>query len=120
MVFWIQRCQEAGKTKTYKSYMTKISDVGSTSQQIGRQLGQTLLAPGVKRAQLQQQVSGLARQEQIDVNRARGITPLGPLRSEQQAVIQALEYRVSGLTGFANALAATASTKNAQQAAGIL
>jgi hypothetical protein len=100
--------------------MTKISDVGSTSQQIGRQHGQTLLAPGVKRAQLQQQVSGLARQEQIDVNRARGITPPGPLRDEQQAVIQALEYRVSGLTGFANALAATASTKNSQQAAGIL
>jgi len=120
LVFWIQSCQAAGKTKTYKSYMTKIGDVGSTSQQIGRQLGQLLLTPGVKRPQLQQQISGLARQEQIDVNRARGITPPGPLRDEQQAVIQALEYRVSGLTGFANALAATASTKNADSAAAIL
>jgi hypothetical protein len=120
LVFWIQSCQAAGKTKTYKSYMTKIGDVGSTSQQIGRQLSQALLTPGVKRPQLEQQISGLARQEQIDVNRARGITPPGPLRDEQQAVIQALEYRVSGLTGLANALAATASTKNAEQAAGIL
>ena len=119
LVFWIQSCQASGKTKTYKSYMTKIADVGSTSQQIGRQLGQALLTPGVKRAQLQQQISGLARQEQQDVNRARGITPPGPLRDEHQAVIQALEYRVSGLAGLANALGATAGSKDTQQAAGL-
>jgi len=120
LVFWIQSCQASGKTKTYKSYMTKIADVGSTSQQIGRQLGQALLTPGVKRAQLQQQISGLARQEQLDVNRARGITPPGPLRTEHQAVIQALEYRVSGLAGLANALGATAGSKDTQQAAALL
>jgi hypothetical protein len=120
LVFWIQSCQAAGKTKTYKSYMTKISDVASTSQQIGRQLGQALLTPGVKRAQLQQQVSGLARQEQLDVNRARGITPPGPLRDEHLAVIQALEYRVSGLTGLANALGSAAGTKNTEAAAALL
>jgi hypothetical protein len=120
LVFWIQSCQASGKTKTYKSYMTKIADVGSTSQQIGRQLGQALLTPGVKRAQLEQQISGLARQEQLDVNRARGITPPGPLRDEHQAVIQALEYRVSGLAGLANALGATDGSKDTQQAAGLL
>src|ERR1043165_6109465 len=120
LVFWIQSCQASGKTKTYKSYMTKIADLGSTSQQIGRQLGQALLTPGVKRAQLQQQISGLARQEQLNVNRARGITPPGPLRDEHQAVIQSLEYRVSGLAGLANALGATANSKDTQQAAALL
>jgi hypothetical protein len=120
LVFWIQSCQASGKTKTYKSYMTKVADIGSTSQQIGRQLGQALLAPGVKRAQLQQQVSGLARQEQLNVNRARGITPPGPLRDEQQAVIQALQYRVSGLAGLANALGTIGNVKNNDQAAAVL
>ena len=120
LVFWIQSCQASGKTKTYKSYMTKIADVGSTSQQIGRQLGQALLTPGVKRAPLEQQISGLARQEQQDVHRARRITPPGPLRDEHQAVIQALEYRVSGLAGLANALGATSGSKDTQQAAGLL
>jgi CARDB protein len=119
-VFWIQSCQEAGKTKTYKSYMTKISEVASSSQQIGRQLSQVLLAPGVRRPQLERQIAGLARQEQLDVDRARGITPPGPLRDEQQAVIQALQFRVSGLTGLSDALAATASTKNVSRAAGVL
>ena len=120
LVFWIQSCQAAGKTKTYKGYMTKISQVASSSQQIGRQLGQALLAPGTKRAQLQQQISGLARRQQLDVEHARTITPPGPLRDEHQAVIQSLQFRVSGLTGFANALASTASIKNTDKAAGLL
>ena len=120
LVFWVQSCQASGKTKTYKNYMTKVADLGSTSQQIGRQLGQALLTPGVKRAQLQQQVSGLARQQQQDVNRARAITPPGPLRDEQQAVIQALEYRVSGLAGLANAIGTIGNVKNTDTASALL
>ncbi len=119
LVFWIQSCQEAGKTKTYKGYMAKVSDVATASQQIGRQLSQALLTPS-KRAELQQKVSGLARQEQQDVEQARNITPPGPLREEQQAVIQALQFRVSGLTGLANAIGAVANTKNSTRAAGLL
>jgi hypothetical protein len=119
LVFWIQSCQEAGKTKTYKSYMSKVSDVASASQQIGRQLSQALLTPA-KRPQLQQKISGLARQEQQDVEQARGITPPGPLREEQQAVVQALQFRVSGLTGLSNAIGAIGSIKNTTRGAGLL
>ena len=119
LVFWIQSCQESSKTKTYKGYMSKVSDVASSSQQIGRQLSEALLTPS-KRAQLQQKISGLARQEQQDVDQARGITPPGPLRDEQQSVIQALQYRVSGLTGLADAIGATATTKNSTTAASLL
>jgi hypothetical protein len=120
LVFWIKSCQASSKSSTYKNYMTKISEVASSSQQIGRQLGDTLLAPGLKRPQLQSKIAGLARQEQLDVDRARSITPPGPLLSEQQAVIQALQFRVSGLTGLADALGATASTKNTTKAADAL
>jgi hypothetical protein len=120
LVFWIQSCQASSKASTYKNYMTKITEVASSSQQIGRQLSSVLLAPGQKRPDLESKISGLARQEQLDVERARTITPPGPLRDEQQAVVQALQFRVSGLTGLSDALAATASTKNASKAAGTL
>jgi hypothetical protein len=120
LVFWIKSCQASSKASTYKSYMTKITEVASSSQQIGRQLSSTLLAPGLKRAELESKIAGLARQEQLDVDRARSITPPGPLRDEQQAVIQALQFRVSGLTGLSDALGATASTKNTSKAAGAL
>ncbi|HUK93714.1 MAG TPA: hypothetical protein VLU96_01525 [Gaiellaceae bacterium] len=120
LVFWIKSCQAAGKSKTYRSYMNKVSEVATSSQEIGKRLSEALLAPGVKRAQLQQQIAGLARQEQLDVQRAQAITPPGPLRDEHAAVIQALQYRVSGLTGLARALGATSSTQNVTTAASVL
>ena len=120
LVFWIKSCQASSKSSTYKSYMSKISEVASSSQQIGRQLSDTLLSPGLKRPQLQSKIAALARQEQLDVDRARAITPPGPLLSEHQAVIQATQFRVSGLTGLADAIGATASTKNTTKAASAL
>jgi hypothetical protein len=120
LVFWIQSCQESSKNKTYKSYMTKVSEVASASQTIGRQLSNALLQTGVKQAALQRRIAGFARQEQLDVERAREITPPGRLREEHQAVIEALQFRVSGLNGLANALAATANTKDVDRAAAVL
>jgi hypothetical protein len=120
LVFWVQSCREAGKTKTYKGYMTKVSEVATSSQQIGKQLSQALQAQGLKQAEIERRISGLARQEQLDVDRAREITPPGTLRDEHDALVEALQFRVSGLTGLANALAATAKTKNATRAGGVL
>ena len=120
LVFLVQSCREAGKTKTYKSYMTKVSEVAASSQQIGRQLSTTLLAQGLKQSAVEQRIAGLARQEQLDVDRAREITPPGTLRDEHDALIEALQFRVSGLNGLATALAATVSTKNTTRAAGVL
>jgi hypothetical protein len=120
LVFWVQSCQETGKTKTYKSYMSKLSEVASSSQTIGRQLSNALLQTGVKQAQLQRRVAGFARQEQLDVERAREITPPGRLRTEHQAAIEALQFRVSGLNGLTRALAATGRTKDVDRAGAVL
>jgi hypothetical protein len=120
LVFWIKSCQASSKSSTYKSYMSKISEVASSSQQIGRQLGDTILSPGLKRAQLQSKISGLARQEQLDVDRARAITPPGPLLTEHQAVVQALQFRVGGLTGLSDAIGAIGTTKSTEKAAAAL
>jgi hypothetical protein len=100
--------------------MTKVSEVSASSHQIGQGLSQALLAQGLKQAAVEQRISGLARQEQLDVERAREITPPGTLRDEHDALIEALQFRVSGLNGLANALAATVSTKNTTRAAGVL
>ena len=120
LVIWVQSCQATSKDKAYKNYMSKVSDVAGSSQQIGKQLSQVLLAQGVKEAKVEQQVAGLARQEQLDVQHARAITPPGSLRAEQLALIQALQFRASGLSGLASALAATANTKDATRAGTVL
>jgi hypothetical protein len=100
--------------------MSKVSEVAGSSQQVGRQLSQALLAQGLKEAQVEQRIASLARQEQLDVERAREITPPGTLRDEHNALIQALQFRVSGLGGLASALAATAKTKDATRAGSVL
>jgi CARDB len=120
LVFWIQSCQASSKESTYKNYMSDVSEVAGASQQIGKQLNQVLLAQGQKEAQLEQKISGLARQEQLTVQRAQEITPPGTLRDENNALVQALEYRVSGLNGLASALAATAKSKDTTRAGALL
>src|ERR671934_721462 len=120
LVFWIQSCQASSKNKTYKGYMGKVSEVASSSQTIGRQLSNALLQTGVRQASLQRRIAGFARQEQLDVERAREITPPGRLVDEHRAAVQALQFRVSGLNGLANALAATAKTKDVDRAAAVL
>jgi hypothetical protein len=120
LVFWIQSCSEASKEKTYKDYMSNVSEVAGSSQQIGRGLSNAFAAQGLKEAQLEQRIAGLARQEQLDVERAREIMPPGTLRDEHAALIQALQYRVSGLNGLAGALAATAKVKDTTRAGTVL
>ena len=100
--------------------MAKVSEVSASSQQIGRQLSTVLLAQGLKQAEVERRISGLAHQEQLNVDRAREITPPGTLRDEQDALIEALQFRVSGLNGLANALAATAQTKDVTRAGSVL
>ena len=119
LVFWIQSCREAGKEKTYKGYMSKVSEVAGSSQQIGKELSQALTGSS-REAQVEQRITGLAGQEQLDVERAREITPPGTLRDEHAALIQALQFRVSGLNGLATALAATAKTKDTTRAGAVL
>jgi hypothetical protein len=120
LVFWVQSCQASSKEKTYKDYMAKVSEVAGSSQQIGKQLNQVLLAQGKKEAQIEQSITGLAHQEQLDVQRAQQITPPGTLRNEHSALIQALQYRVNGLNGLASAFAATAGSKDTTRGGALL
>jgi hypothetical protein len=112
-VFWISSCQGASKKSSYKRYMEKVAVVAKDSEQIGRELNDALTTPGIKFADLDTKLSGLAQQEQQDVAAARAMGPPGPLRIQHQHAIEALEFRVSGLSGLADAFTqASRSPKN--------
>jgi hypothetical protein len=112
-VFWISSCQGASKKSSYKSYMEKIGTVANDSEQVGRQLNDALTTPGIKFPEMQTKLQGLAQQEQQDVAAARAMGPPGPLRLQHQHAIEALEFRVSGLSGLADAFRqASLSPKN--------
>ena len=110
LVAWVQSCREDSKRDTYSDYMGDVQVVANDSEQIGQELSSLLTTPGIKLAELEQQLAGLAQQQEQGVTQAREIAPPGTLRSENQAAIQALELRVSGLRKLEDAFRQTADS----------
>jgi hypothetical protein len=112
-VFWISSCQGASKKSSYKHYMDKVAVLAKHSEQIGRGLNDKLTTQGIKFSELNAALSGFAQQQQQDVAAARQMNPPGPLRLQHQEAIEALEFRVGGLRGLADAfLQASRAPKN--------
>jgi hypothetical protein len=104
LVYAIQGCQSSSKHSKYDHYVSKVRDIASHSQAIGGRLTSLLTQAGIKTSELQNRLQGLARDEQQTAGAARALDPPGRLRAEHLAMIQALDYRYSGLVGIADAL----------------
>jgi hypothetical protein len=114
LVFWVKSCQSSGKKATYRHYFEKVAVIAKDSEQIGRQMNEALTTPGKKAADLDPTLTGLAQQEQQDVDNAQKIAPPGALRTEHAAAVEALQFRVSGLKGLADTFRRTAAGKNVE------
>jgi hypothetical protein len=119
LVFWVQSCRGASKKDKYQTYMADVADLSSDSAGLGTRLN-SLLTTQIRQAELESRLSGLAQQQQQLVARAQQVDPPGRLRSEHGAVIEAFQFRVSGLRGLEDAFRRTATTKDAAAAAALL
>jgi hypothetical protein len=117
LVLWVQSCQGASKRNSYKHYLDKVGAIAQSSAQTGKELNDLLTTPGLKEADLEAKLDSFAQQEQQSVAQAKTLTPPGPLRPEQGAVLEALQFRVSGLRGLADAFRKTAGQKASRAAA---
>jgi hypothetical protein len=120
LVFWVQSCQSNAKTSAYKNYLRDVGQIASASHHIGSNMNDDLTTPGIKVNDLSSKLDQLAQAEQQDVTRAQALNPPGHLRDAHQHVIEALEFRVSGLKGLADAFRSTANTKNSDRAGTLL
>jgi hypothetical protein len=122
LVYAIEGCQSSTKHAKYDRYMTKVSQIASNSHAIGARLTALLGQPGLKATDVQSKLAGLARDEQQDVDAARAIDPPGRLRDEHSRMIDALQYRYSGIVGIADSLRQALRNKNraAAQAGALL
>jgi hypothetical protein len=116
LVFWVKSCQSSGKSAAYRHYFEKLSVIAKGSEQIGRRMNETLTTPGKKASDLDPVLTGLAQQQQQDVVNAQRITPPRALQPEHASAVEALQFRVSGLKGLADAFRATSGTKNVSAA----
>ena len=120
LLLWAQSCQENQKRDSYGDYMTDISAVGRDSDRVGRELSDVLTTPGIKPADLQKQLTGLVQQQEIGATRAGRLDPPGPLRASHDAAVEALQFRVDGLAGLAEAFRRTQGSKDAAAAGALL
>lgn len=111
LVFWVQSCQGNARKNAYKHYIENVSQIATTSEGVGRDLTDALTTSGTKVTDLTTTLTGLAQRERQDVEKAQGLKPPGPLRDEHQAMIQALQFRVSGLEGLATTFRRSVSKK---------
>jgi CARDB len=112
----IDNLRGESKQSRYEDYMEEVRQVATQSQQVGRDLDNLLNQAGLEQQDLQAELGGLAQRQEQGIAQARDLDPPGPLRSDQQQMIEAMELRVNGLQGLADAFARTADFQNSRRA----
>jgi CARDB len=120
LVFWVQGCRDDQKQEAYEDHMTEVSQIADASEATGRELSDVLTTPGLKQADVEQRLSGLVQQEQLNVQRAQRLDPPGPIRDAHDELVQALQLRVSGLQGLADVFEQTKGSDDATEAGQLL
>jgi hypothetical protein len=103
LVLWVNSCRSGQKKDQYKNYMEAVAGPSGESAQVGKRLNTLITTPGIKLTQLRSELEGLRQQQAQIVVNTRKIHPPGPLRDEQQSLVEAMQFRVSGLNGLADA-----------------
>jgi hypothetical protein len=106
----IQSCASASKHDSYTHYMDRVGKLAAQSTSNGKSLAAVLTTPALTVTQIETRLRGIADQEQQNVAAAEGLNPPGPLRDENQHLVEALELRVSGVQGLATAFLLTAKS----------
>lgn len=120
LVFWVQSCRDESKRSEYSAYMGQVREVANDSTRIGQEFNVLLTTPGIKQAELVQQLGGLAQQQEQGVAKARDLQAPAPLRGEHQHGVEALQFRVSGLRRLQDAFRQAADSKDAAAAGQLL
>jgi hypothetical protein len=103
LIFWVSSCRGEAKKDRYQSYMEDVQPLAEQSEKIGAQLTTTLTRPEIRQTQLVRALDGYAQQQDQIAAAAQRLDPPGPLRRQQEQLVEALQFRVSGLRGLADA-----------------
>jgi hypothetical protein len=100
--------------------MNDVSKIAHSSQEDGAAVANALTTPGAKASSLAGTLRGIADQERQNVAQAKRLDPPGPLRPENQQLVEALQLRISGVSGIARTLDELTKTTKTADAASVL
>lgn len=110
LAVWVDSCRAEGRRDTYRSYMEQMATIAGDSQGVGRDLNTALTTPGTSAGELQEQLAGLAAQQEQDVVQAQAVEPPGRLREQHEEAVEALEMRAGGLRQLLDAFRQVATS----------
>ncbi len=110
LVLVVDSCREDQKRAEYETYLERVGTVGAQSADVGQRLNQLIFSSGIKLDDLMAELEGLRREQSQAVANAERLEPPGPLRDQQESLIQAMLLRVEGLNGLSRAFDAVATT----------
>lgn len=111
----INNCRGDQKQSAYEGYIEDAGAVATESAELGTQLNQRLTTPGIRLEALRSDVEGLREQQEQILRRAQDLSPPGPLIEQQEALVEAMQFRVNGLAGLARGLQLVAQTDDPQE-----
>jgi hypothetical protein len=120
LILAVNSCRANQKQSAYKDYVENVGEVAAESAALGKQLNTRLTTPGIKLEDLRGDVDGLRQQQEQILRKTEDLTPPGPLVEQQQSLVEAMQFRVSGLAGLSRAFATVAQTSNTEQAGSLL
>jgi len=112
----VQSCGTTSTHDQYASYMDKVDAIAHGSATDGQSLATALNTADVKVPQLASKLDDIAQLEQQNLNAAEALDPPGPLRMQNIQLVDALQLRVNGTHGLADAFRKTASSKSSDDA----
>lgn len=110
LVLVVNNCRGNQKKAKYQDYMEAVGGPAGESAQVGKELNDILTTPGIKLADLRSRLEGLRQQQAQIVANTSALDAPGPLREQQQSLVEAMQFRVNGLNGLSVAFAAVQGT----------
>jgi hypothetical protein len=111
LIFAVRSCESSNETAAYKEYMGKVGTIATDSQSIGKRLTTLLASQGLQEKTLESKLVGMISQQKTDLQKASQLTPPGPLRQQQDRMVEALQLRDLALTGLLSVFRSTATKK---------
>src|SRR4030095_7895552 len=110
LVLTLNNCRGNQKKAKYQDYMESVGGPAAESAQDGKDLDDLLTTPGSKLADLRSQLAELRQQHAQTVANGGSLDAPGPLREQQQSLVEAMQFRVNGLSGLSAAFGAVQGT----------
>ena len=110
LVLVVNNCRGNQKKAKYQDYMESVNGPATESAQVGKDLNTVLTTPGIKLADLRDRLEGLRQQQAQIVSNAEDLDAPGPLREQQQSLVETMQFRVNGLILLSAAFGAVQGT----------